>query len=86
MIKMLMRLVFLAIVVGFIFIGLAIYSGGERFRWLGKRAAEQGEKVGEKADKIKQVSDKIIKGIGQTAEKVKEFTGSKESKKDEKPH
>jgi hypothetical protein len=84
MIKLIVRLIFLAIVAGLIFIGVAIYSGGEKFRWFGKKVGQESEKMGEKADKIKQGSEKVIKGIEQTTEKVKGITGSKESKKDEK--
>ena len=84
MIKLIVRLIFLAIVAGLIFIGLAIYSGGEKFRWFGKKVEQQSEKMGEKADKIKQGSENVIKGLEKTTEKVKEITGSKDDKKDEK--
>ncbi len=84
MIKLIVRLIFLAIVAGIIFIALAIYSGGEKFRWFGKKVEQQSEKMGEKADRIKQDSEKVIKGVEKTTEKVKEFTGSKDDRKDEK--
>ncbi len=86
MIKLIVRLIVLGIIAGLIFIGLAIYSGGEKFRWFGKKVEQQSEKMGQKADKIKQRSDKVLKSVKQTAGKVKEFTGSKESNKDEKSH
>lgn len=84
MFRLLFKVIFLCIVAAIVFVALSIYSGGEKFRWFGKKVEQQSEKVGEKADKIKQGSDKVIKGIEQTTEKVKEFTGSKESKKDDK--
>jgi len=84
MFKLFFKIIFLCIIAGIVFIALSIYSGGEKFRWFGKKVEQESEKVGEKADKIKQGSDKVIKGIEQTTEKVKEITGSKDSKKDEK--
>lgn len=86
MIKLVMKLIFLSILAFIVFVAVSIYSGGEKFRWFGKRVGQESEKMGEKADKIKQGSEKVIKGIEQTTEKVKEITGSKEGKKDEKPH
>jgi hypothetical protein len=84
MFRLVFKIIFLCILAFIVFVALSIYSGGERFRWFGKKVEQQSEKMGEKADKIKQGSEKVIKGIEQTTEKVKEFTGSKESKKDEK--
>jgi len=86
MIKMIVRLIFLGIVASLIFIGLAIHSGGEKFRWFGKKVEQESEKMGEKADKIKRGSYKVIKDLEKTTEKVKEFTGIKKSKSDEKAH
>lgn len=84
MFRLLFKLIFLCIVAGIVFVAVSIYSGGEKFRWFGKKVEQQSEKAGEKADKIKQGSDKVIKGIEKTTEKVKEFTGNKDSGKDEK--
>ncbi|MCL4475019.1 MAG: hypothetical protein M1508_02160 [Nitrospirae bacterium] len=84
MFKLLLKIIFLCIIAVIVFIALSMYSGGEKFRWFGKKVEQQSEKVGEKADKIKHGSEKVIRGIEQTTEKVKEITGSKESKKDEK--
>lgn len=84
MLRLLFKLIFLCIVAFIVFLGLSIYSGGEKFRWFGKKVEQQSEKVGEHADRIKQESDKVIKGIEKTTEKVKEFTGNKDGKKDEK--
>jgi len=84
MFKLMFKIVFLCILAGIIFVALSIYSGGDKFRWFGKKVEQQSEKVGEKADKFKEGSDKVIKGVEQATEKVKEITGSKEGKKDDK--
>ncbi len=88
MIKLIIKLIFLGILAGIVFIALSIYSGGEKFRWFGKKVEQQSEKVGDKADKIKKGSDTVIKGIEKTTKVVKEITGSKESRKekDDKSH
>ena len=87
MIKFIMKLIFLGILAAVVFIALSVYSGGEKFRWFGKKVEQQSEKVGEKADKLKKGSDTVIKGIQKTAETVKEITGSKDGRKekDDKP-
>jgi hypothetical protein len=77
-----MKLVFLIVLAAVVFIALSIYSGGERFRWFGKKVEQQSEKMGEKADKIKKSSDTVIRGIEKTTETVKEITGGKDSKKE----
>lgn len=82
MFKFITKLILLCILIFIVFIALSVYSGGEKFRWLGKKVEQESKKVGEKADQIKEGSETVIKGIEQTTEKVKEFTGSKS--KDEK--
>ncbi len=82
MIKLIMKLIFLGILAAIVFIVLSVYSGGERFRWFGKKVEQQSEKVGEKADKIKKGSDTVVKGIEKTTEMVKKITGNKDTKKD----
>ena len=84
MFKFITKLILLCILVFFVFIALSVYSGGERFRWFGKKVELESQKVGEKADQIKQGSEEVIKGMEKTTEKVKEFTGSKS--KDGKSH
>ena len=86
MFKLLFKIIFLCIIGFIVFVAISVYSGGEKFRWFGKKVEQQSEKVGNKADKIKKGSEKVIKGIEQTAETVKEFTGNKDSRKDEKSH
>ncbi len=87
MIKFIMKLIFLGIIAAVVFVALSIYSGGEKFRWFGKKVEQQSEKVGEKADKLKKGSDIVINGIRKTTETVKEIAGSKDAKKekDDKP-
>ncbi|MCL5023110.1 MAG: hypothetical protein M1497_07065 [Nitrospirae bacterium] len=84
MIKIVVRFIFLAIGAIIVFVCLAIYSGGEKFRWFGKKVEQQSEKIGEKADTIKKGSDEVIRGIEKTTQKVKEFTGSKDSGNNDK--
>ena len=80
MFKLIRRLIFLFILAIIAFVVISILSGGERFRWFGKKVEQQSEKVGEKADKLKEKSDTVLKGIEKTKEKVKEFTGNKDEK------
>jgi len=82
MFKFITKLILLCILAFFVFIALSVYSGGERFRWFGKKVEQESKKMGEKADQIKEGSETVIKGIEKTTEKVKDFTGSKY--KDEK--
>lgn len=82
MIKFMMKLIFLGILAAIVFIALSIYSGGEKFRWFGKKVEQQSEKVGDKADMIKKGSDSVIKGIERTTEVVKEITGNKDRTKE----
>ncbi len=88
MIKPIIKLIFLGILAGIVFIALSIYGGGEKFRWFGKKVEQQSERVGDRADKIKRGSDTVIKGIEKTTKMVKEIAGSKDSmkEKDDKSH
>ncbi len=83
MFKLIRRLILFAILIAVAFVVISVLSGGEKFRWLGKKVEQQSEKVGEEADRVKAKSEKFLKCIDKTKEKVKEFTGSKE---DEKSH
>jgi hypothetical protein len=82
MIKFITKLLFLCILAAIVFVALSIYSGGEKFRWFGKRVEQESQKVGEKADMIKKGSVTVMKGIGKTADTVKEITGTKDEKKE----
>ncbi|HXX54046.1 MAG TPA: hypothetical protein VEI28_05690 [Thermodesulfovibrionales bacterium] len=82
MFKFITRLILLAIIIFIVFIVLSVHSGGEKFRWFGKKVEQESQRVGEKADQLKKGGETVIKGIEKTTEKVKEFTGSKN--KDEK--
>jgi hypothetical protein len=84
MIKFAFKIIFLCILAAIVFVALSLYSGGDKFRWFGKKVEQQSEKVGEKADKFKEGSDKVIRGVEQATEKVKEIAGSKEGKNDGK--
>jgi hypothetical protein len=90
MIKWVFKTIGLLLLAVIIFLALALWKGGEPFRWLGRQSEQAGEMVKEKseelskeADKIKQKTDavrettkKVTKGIRRTGEKIKEFSGS----------
>lgn len=82
MIKFITKLIFLCILAAIVFVALSIYSGGEKFRWFGKKVEQQSQKMGEKADIIKKGSVTVMKGIEKTTETVKEITGDKDGKKE----
>lgn len=84
MFRLLRRLVCLAVIALAVFIALSLTSGGEKFRWFGKKVAKQSEDVGEKADKLKEKTgdvakgiEKTKKGIEKTKETIKDLTGGK---------
>lgn len=86
---MLRRLICLVIIVTIVFVTLSLMSGGERFRWFGKKVSKHSEEIGEKADKLKKTSDGVTKSIEETKktikdtkEAIKDLTG----KKDDKAH
>jgi hypothetical protein len=62
-------------VLSIVFLVLAFWSGGEKFRWFGEKtggAIRSGsEKLGEKADAIKETKDT-------TTKKVNKWTGKKD--------
>lgn len=77
MFKLIRRLIFLFIIAVIVFVAISLYSGGEKFRWLGKKVERESERVGDKADKLKEKSETVMKGIEKTKEKVKDLTGNK---------
>ena len=81
MFKLLWRLIVLAVITVIAFIVLSLSSGGEKFRWFGKKVEQQSEKIGEKADVLKEKSDGVKKTFEKTKEKIGDLTG----KKDETP-
>lgn len=69
------RVLCFAIVGGIAFVALALWSGGERFRWFGEKTGgaiqKSTEELGERADAIKGKRDA-------TEKKLKEWTGKAE--------
>jgi len=57
-VQIITKLILLCILVFFVFIALSVYSGGERFRWFGKKVELESQKVGEKADQISREAKK----------------------------
>lgn len=73
MFKLLRRLLCLAIILGIIFIAIAVFSGGERFRWIGSILKIKTDKVAEKADSIKKATEDTIWGTGKEMKRSKEM-------------
>jgi hypothetical protein len=75
MVKLLFRLLCLSVIALIAFLIISLYSGGEKFRWFGKKVEEKTEYIGKKADRIKETGDKTLKGIEKAREKIKDLTG-----------
>lgn len=82
MFKLIRRLICLIIIAAILFIGLAFWSGGEKFRWFGKTVKEKSEEVGEKADRIKERTDRSTQAIEKAKNKIKDITGKKDEQSD----
>jgi hypothetical protein len=65
MCKCIKRIICLLVVGVSVFFALALWSGGEKFRWFGEKTGgaikESSEKLGEKADEIKGKKDEAAK-------------------------
>lgn len=75
MFKFFFRLICLAVIAAIAFLIISLSSGGDKFRWFGKKVEEKTESLGEKADKIKKASDKTMEGVKKAKEKIKDLTG-----------
>ncbi|MFN3480461.1 MAG: hypothetical protein ACK415_08750 [Thermodesulfovibrionales bacterium] len=75
MFKFFFRLICLAIIAAIAFLIISLSSGGDKFRWFGKKVEEKTEDLGKKADMIKETGDKAKKGIEKAKEKIKDLTG-----------
>ncbi len=75
MLKLIKRFVCLLLTALIVFFAIALWSGGEKFRWFGEKTGgaikDTGEKLGERADVIKRQKDKA-------AETIKKLTGGDE--------
>src|SRR5208283_368677 len=73
MCKLIKRVVCFLVTALIVFFAIALWSGGEKFRWFGEKTGgaikESSEKLGEKADEIKEKKD-------EAANTVKKITGS----------
>ncbi|MEW6117345.1 MAG: hypothetical protein AB1553_10650 [Nitrospirota bacterium] len=62
------------------FLVIALWSGGEKFRWFGEKTGgairKSSEELGEKADAIKETKDTAT-------EKIKKWTGTKDDEPEE---
>lgn len=74
MFKLLLRLICLSLITLIAFLILSLSSGGEKFRWFGKKAEEKTESLGRIADSIKEKSNKVMKGIEKAKERIKDLT------------
>lgn len=94
MFKMVKRIIGIILIIAIIFIALALWRGGEPFKWFGKKSEnagkiirEKSKAVGEEADRIKEkkehikeVTEQVTKGVGKAGEKIKNI-GSKDDEK-----
>lgn len=70
MFKFLKRLLCIGIILSVIFIVIAILSGGDKFRWFGKKVKETTEQVAEKADTVKEKVEGVRGKAGSLYEKT----------------
>lgn len=77
MFKLFIRLICLSIITLIAFFIISLYSGGEKFRWFGKKVEEKTESLGKTADRIKETGDKTLKGLEKAKEKIKDLTDKK---------
>ena len=94
MFKLIRRLIGIIILASIVFLALSLWQGGKPFRWLGRESEQAGELVRKKSDQFAEEADKIKKktdnatnttrrvadGIKKAGEKIKEITGSGDSK------
>ena len=86
MCKFVKRIISLIVIALVVFFAVALWSGGDKFRWFGEKTGgaikDSGEKLGKSADAIKKEKDKA-------AETIKKLTGCDEaarySERDEHP-
>jgi|GEM_PF-475741 len=71
MCKLIKRVVCFLVTALIVFFAVALWSGGEKFRWFGEKTGGaikgMSEKLGEKADEIKQEKDKTVERIRKLA-------------------
>ena len=82
MFKLIFRTIFIIVFVIFLSIGIAVWKGGEPFRWLGGKTVAAGniiQGLGDYIDDIKTGSKKVKK----TFEEIKDTVSPE--KKDKKP-
>jgi ribosomal protein S11 len=78
MFKLIFKLISLIVIVALVIIGLAVWKGGEPFRWFGKKAETAGKVIIEIGDRI----DKIRQGSKEAGKKLKEIKKEIEEIKD----
>jgi hypothetical protein len=94
MFKLIGKVIGIIIILAIIFIALALWQGGEPFRWIGNKSEQAGEvirekseAIGKEADRIKEKTDdmkektnEVSDGIMRTKNAIKDLTGSKSEK------
>lgn len=75
MFKFFFRLICLAVIAAIAFLIISLSSGGDKFRWFGKKVEEKTEDLSKKADRIKETSDRVMRGIEKAKERIKDLTG-----------
>lgn len=70
MFKLIKRFICLAIIAVVVFIVIAVFKGGEPFRWFGQKSEEAGQLIQKKSDEIAEKAD----NLQNTKRKLKEQT------------
>jgi Sec-independent protein translocase protein TatA len=74
MFRLVRRIICLLVTALIVFFVIALWCGGEKFRWFGEKTGgairESSEKLGNKADEIRETRDEV-------ADKIKKLTGDK---------
>ena len=72
--KLIRKTISLIILIIILLVAIAIWKGGEGFRWIGKKTEQIGrsvERFGDKVDEIRSNKQKAEKTIKQLKEKIK---------------
>ncbi len=83
MFKLLKRLICIVVIALIIFFGLALWEGGEKFRWFGRKSEKAGRIIKKESESVGEKADKIKEGVGKVEKGIKKLKG--DSKTDEKP-
>jgi flagellar basal body-associated protein FliL len=78
MFKIVRKIFCIGIIALILFIGITIWGGGDKFRWLGKKA---GEIIQKGADTLGKQADELREKADATKENIKKWIGKDEDHK-----